>query len=204
MKKTTFICAAALMMGTVAFAQPGPQGPKPEFNQEEATQKKTEMMAEKYGLDEDQQAKLLELNTEYAEVLAPQGGHRGGPRPGGPEMGPRPEGPQGPEMGPRPEEPQEKPELTEEQKEELKAKMEERKAEMEAAKAEFEAKMAERKEKIEAYEAELKSLLGDEQFEQYKKDQEFRAHGPQRRPGPGGPHHDEPVSHDDEVMTIPE
>ena len=202
MKKLVLFSAAALVMGTVAFAQPGPQGPKPEFNQEEATQKKTEMMAEKYGLDESQQAKLLELNTEYAEVLAPQGGHRRGPG-----MGPGPEGPQGPEMGPRPEGPQEKPELTEEQKEELKAKMEEKKAEMEAAKAEFEAKMAERKEKIEAYEAELKSLLGDEQFEQYKKDQEHRRHGPQPG-GPRGPQDGQPPvppqNHDAEAMPIAE
>lgn len=209
MKKTAFICAAALMMGTVALAQPGPQGPKPEFNKEEAVQKKTEMMAEKYGLNDDQQAKLLELNTEYADVLAPQGRPQG-PRHGGPEMGPRPEGPQGPEMGPRPEGPEEgKPELTEEQKEEMKAKMEERKAEMEAAKEEFEAKMAERKEKIEAYENELKNLLGEENYEAYKQDQERRAHGPQHGgPRPGGPRGPQdrpaPENHDAEAMPITE
>lgn len=209
MKKTAIICAAALMTGTLAIAQPGPQGPRPEFNKEEATQKKTEMMAEKYGLNEDQQAKLLELNTEYADILATQGRHDGGPRghrPGGPEMGPRPDGPKGPEMEPRPEAPEERPELTEEQKEELKAKMEERKAAMEAAKAEFEAKMAERKEKMDAYEAALKEIIGDEQFEEYKKDEERRAHGPQHGPGPGprGPHHEGPENHDAEVMPIAE
>lgn len=71
MKKTIIITMAALMLGIVANAQGNrgswqdrPQRERPD----EATmiQERTDRMAEKYGLDEAQKAKLLELNKEYS------------------------------------------------------------------------------------------------------------------------------------------
>lgn len=71
MKKTIIITMAALMLGIIANAQghrgswqDRPQRERPD----EATmiQERTDRMAEKYGLDEAQKAKLLELNKEYS------------------------------------------------------------------------------------------------------------------------------------------
>ena len=71
MKKTIIITMAALMLGIVANAQGNrgswqdrPQRERPD----EATmiQERTDRMAEKYGLDDAQKAKLLELNKEYS------------------------------------------------------------------------------------------------------------------------------------------
>ena len=71
MKKTIIITMAALMLGIVANAQGNrgswqdrPQRERPD----EATmiQERTDRMAEKYGLDEAQKAKLLELNKTYS------------------------------------------------------------------------------------------------------------------------------------------
>ena len=71
MKKTIIITMAALMLGIVVNAQghrgswqDRPQRERPD----EATmiQERTDRMAEKYGLDEAQKAKLLELNKEYS------------------------------------------------------------------------------------------------------------------------------------------
>lgn len=71
MKKTIIITMAALMLGIVANAQGNrgswqdrPQRERPD----EATmiQERTDRMAEKYGLDEAQKAKLLELNKKYS------------------------------------------------------------------------------------------------------------------------------------------
>ena len=147
----------------------------------------TQRMVEKYGLNEEQAARLQALNEEYAGKL-PKPGMRGpgmrpgpgkhGPRPeGGPGMGPRPEG--GPGMGPRPEggfKPKEgeRPQLTEEQKAARKAAMEKRREEMK--------KIFEEREKAQAeYDAALKEILTRKQFKAYMKDRENRQ---QHRPGP--------------------
>ncbi len=79
MKKTIIITMAALMLGIVANAQGNrgawqdrPQRERPD----EATmiQERTDRMAEKYGLDEAQKAKLLELNKTYSlRIGRPEG-----------------------------------------------------------------------------------------------------------------------------------
>lgn len=79
MKKTIIITMAALMLGIVANAQghrgswqDRPQRERPD----EATmiQERTDRMAEKYGLDEAQKAKLLELNKTYSlRIGRPEG-----------------------------------------------------------------------------------------------------------------------------------
>ena len=140
----------------------------------------TQRMVEKYGLNEEQAARLQALNEEYAGKL-PRPGMRGPgmrPGPGGPgKHGPRPEG--GPGMGPRPEggfKPKEgeRPQLTEEQKAARKAEMEKRHEEMQ--------KIFEERKKAQAeYDAALKDILTKKQFKAYKKDrEEFQEH----RPGP--------------------
>ena len=79
MKKTIIITMAALMLGIVANAQghrgswqDRPQRERPD----EATmiQERTDRMAEKYGLDEAQKAKLLGLNKTYSlRIGRPEG-----------------------------------------------------------------------------------------------------------------------------------
>ena len=128
-------------------------------------QERTDRMAEKYGLDEAQKAKLLELNTEYSGKMGP--GRKGPGGPGG--RGPRMDRPDARRdtarlnKGDRPARPmRERPELTEGQKQEMEA----RKKEMEAGKT--------------AYEEALKGILTEDQFQAYKKDQE-RQRPPRRR-----------------------
>ncbi len=109
-KNLTMSLMALFLMGGVAMAQDGPRGgqaPDPA----EMAQKMTEQMVQKYGLDETQQASLLEVNQAWVEKMAqarPQ----------------RPEGQGAPQ------------ELTEEQRQEMdaarKAQMEEMKTAREA------------------------------------------------------------------------
>lgn len=127
----------------------------------------TQRMVEKYGLNEEQAARLQALNEEYAGKL-PKPGMRGpGMRPGPGKHGPRPEGGFKPKEG-------ERPQLTEEQKAARKAEMEKRHEEMQ--------KIFEEREKAQAeYDAALKDILTKKQFKAYKKDrEEFQEH----RPGP--------------------
>lgn len=123
----------------------------------------TQRMVEKYGLNEEQAARLQALNEEYAGKL-PKPGMRGpGMRPGPGKHGPRPEGGFKPKEG-------ERPQLTEEQKAARKAEMEKRHEEMQ--------KIFEEREKAQAeYDAALKDILTKKQFKAYKKDrEEFQEH----------------------------
>ena len=168
MKKTIIIAAAALMVCIGANAQDDSKQKKEQRQRpDEAAmiQERTDRMAEKYGLDEAQKAKLLELNTEYSGKMGP--GRKGPSGPGG--RGPRMDRPDARRdtarlnKGDRPARPmRERPELTEGQKQEMEA----RKKEMEAGKT--------------AYEEALKGILTEDQFQAYKKDQE-RQRPPRRR-----------------------
>lgn len=168
MKKTIIIAAAALTVCIGANAQDDSKQKKEQRQRpDEAAmiQERTDRMAEKYGLDEAQKAKLLELNTEYSGKMGP--GRKGPGGPGG--RGPRMDRPDARRdtarlnKGDRPARPmRERPELTEGQKQEMEA----RKKEMEAGKT--------------AYEEALKGILTEDQFQAYKKDQE-RQRPPRRR-----------------------
>lgn len=137
---------------------------------------KTQRMVEKYGLNEDQAARLQALNEEYAGKLANPGKHGPGmrPGPGGHGKGFLPDstramhpGPGGKGMGPRTQ-------MTEEQKAARKAAMEKRREEMK--------KFFEEREKAQAeYDAALKEILTRKQFKAYMKDRENRQ---EHRPGP--------------------
>ena len=56
----------------------GQNGPR-QFDQNEMIQRRTESTASRYGLDDSQKAKLLELNKKYADVMPMMGPRGGGP-----------------------------------------------------------------------------------------------------------------------------
>lgn len=103
MKKMMLALIATMLISGSAQAQDESKKEGQRPDPKEMIQKRTDAVVEKYGLNEEQAAKLLELNTAFAEKM-PQGG-RGG-RPGGrgqgdPQGGPGQGGPQGPQ-GERP------------------------------------------------------------------------------------------------------
>ncbi len=87
MKKIVLAMATVIMMATSVMAQDAEQkGERRQFNPEEMIQKRTDETVKKYGLDKDQAAKLLDLNKKYAGRIGQRGGRMGrgnhGGRPG--------------------------------------------------------------------------------------------------------------------------
>ena len=168
MKKTLLISATALMLSVCAFAQGDGQRP-PREKPDEATMVKmrTEHMVKRLELDETQAAKLLELNQKYPQMMmggpGGPGGHGG---PGGPGMGRPPRDGQRPEakadtLKPKKEnkvkkDRNDRPQLTEEQMEKMKVDRE-------------------------AYEAELKGILTEDQFKTWQ--EQGNRHPQGGRPG---------------------
>ena len=137
---------AVVMFAITAGAQNGEKPQKPTPAQI------TEKMATDLSLNDEQKAKVLDLNTEYEDVIFMHG--HGGP---GHCHGHKPDGQSGATTTAENKPPQ-RPELTEEQK------------------AEFEAKKAKREE----YTAKLKSILSEEQFTKYETS--HRGHKPDCKP----------------------
>ena len=151
MKQLLMTIVAAVMFSSAAMAQDQEKGKK----KEEMAKHRTEKMVKDYDLNESQAAKLLELNTKYADKMRPHHGPRG---PHG-MKGQRPEPPKGDMKGERPEPPTK----------EMKAEMEKKRAEMEKEQK--------------AYDAELQKILTPDQYKLYQHDmQKHRKGGP--RPGP--------------------
>ena len=75
----------ALMAVSVSFSamaqEQGQRGLR-NFDPTEMAQRRTDMMVERYGLDQSQKEKLLELNKKYPGMMM-MGPRMGGPRPGG-------------------------------------------------------------------------------------------------------------------------
>lgn len=148
MKKVMLTMVAVLMMSATAMAQDN-NGPRQRRHMDKAEMVKmqTERMVKDYGLDEAQQAKLLELNTQFAGKLQ-MGGPRGprGPRggQGGQRGGQRVDGQTGAtqqangQQGERP------------NREQMEARMKEMKANREA------------------YNGELKKIMTTDQFAKYE------------------------------------
>ena len=154
MKQLLMTIVAAVMFSSAAMAQDQEKGKK----KEEMAKHRTEKMVKDYDLNDKQAAKLLELNTKYADKMRP---HRGPHGPHGPHgmKGQRPEPPKGDMKGERPEPPTK----------EMKAEMEKKRAEMEKEQK--------------AYDAELQKILTPDQYKLYQHDmQKHRKGGP--RPGP--------------------
>ena len=74
--------AAMLLVANAAMAQDTKVN-KQMPSKADMAKHRTEMMAKKYNLDDNQKAKLLELNTKYANQFGPMRGHR----PGAQQMG---------------------------------------------------------------------------------------------------------------------
>ena len=171
MKKIGIILALLALAGSVALAQDAkPEGKhhgKKDCSAVEAAQKRTDFMADRYGLSDQQKTDLFELNLKQAEKKAhckkgqkPEFDPQNAPKPDGqfpkdaPKDGQRPPqgGPQGgqgfhhggphpggPGMGPRPMQP------TDNEKAELKAEQK-------------------------AYKKAVKKIFTRDQFKQFKKD----------------------------------
>ena len=158
MKKLLMIAALAVTFSSSAMAQEDNRGFR-RMDPNEMAKHRTEMMAQRYELNEDQKAKLLELNTKYAGTMPMRRGggpgHRMGPPPGanrqdaqrGQENNNAPEARQGQREGRGPGHggPRFDPE------------------------------------KMKEYEAGLKEIMTPEQYEKYETDKQNR---PQRQPRP--------------------
>lgn len=155
MKKLMMTMVAALMLTATAMAQEN-NGRREgrNFDPAEMAKSQTERMVQEYGLNEAQQAKLLELNTQYAGKMrmGGRGGQRGGQRFGGPQGGNQQGGMQ---QGERP------------------------------SREQMEARMKEMQANREAYNAELKKILTEEQFSKYEEAEKQRmerfGRGPRRQ-----------------------
>lgn len=141
----TFVAVMAICCSAQAQDTDNKSSKKP--NSAEFIQDRTNRMVSKYNLDDKQAKELLALNQKYSDKLRPAFGGRGG-RPG-----------QG--RGP--------------QKDSLSRKvdgMTGATASNRPSKEEMDKKMAEMKANREAYEKELKSIMGDKKYAQYQKDLE--------------------------------
>lgn len=159
--KRMFLALVATMTMTAAMAQGDNQqfrGERQRMDRTEMTKRRTENTVKQYGLNEEQAAKLLALNTKYADKIG--GGMRGMRRGGGPGMrGGRPGGQNGGQ----------RPELTEEQKQQM------------------EAQRKEQQEAMKQYDIELQAIMTQEQYTAYKADMEKRMkEGGRRGGGPRG------------------
>ena len=73
MKQMIIAIAVAVIFSSAAMAQNQEKGIK----KEEMVKHRTEKMVKDYDLNDKQAAKLLELNTKYADKMRPHHGHRG-------------------------------------------------------------------------------------------------------------------------------
>jgi Spy/CpxP family protein refolding chaperone len=157
--KKMILAIVAMMTVTAAMAQGDNQqgrGERRQFDRTEMIKNRTDNTVKQYGLNEEQAAKLLELNTKYADTMTPRMGGRGGNRGG---VGrPRPDFGGNAQQGQRPE-----------MNEEMRAQMEKMRKEREEAQKK--------------YDEELQTILTPEQFKAYQADAEKRMKERGRRGG---------------------
>ena len=153
--KKMILALVAVMTMTAAQAQGDNKQGKGErkFDKTEMIKKRTDDAVKKYGLSEEQAAKLLQLNTKYADKMGPGRGGRGGRG-----MRPRPDFNGNQQQGQRPE-------LTEEMKQKM------------------ESMRKEQQETMAQYDAELQTIMSADQFKAYKADAEKRMREGGRRGG---------------------
>ena len=88
--KKIILGLAAMMMSIVASAQDnqGQAPQRPQMDRGEMAKQRTEQMVKEYGMNEEQAAKLLQVNTDFFEKMPMMGrGPRGGQRGNNPRMG---------------------------------------------------------------------------------------------------------------------
>ncbi len=164
--KKVILALVAIMTMTAAQAQGDRQGNRErrQFDNTEMAKRRTDDAVKKYGLDEDQAAKLLALNTKYADKMGPG---MGGPRRGGRGQRPAPDFGNGQDnqgqQGQRPE-----------MSEEARQKMEQNRKEREEA--------------MKAYDEELQTIMTPDQYKAYQADREAmrKNFGGRRGNGPRG------------------
>ena len=176
MKKSLLIIAAALMLSVSAFAQwdnggQGFQRPDPAV----MIQMRTDRMVQEQGLDEAQAAKLLELNQKYPNAM--MGGR-------GPRMNGRRNGQEVNQDEANQETTGKKAKKAKKNK---KAEAETQVEPQEGGRPAMppgmdEEKIKEMQSAAEAYEAELKEILTEDQYKTYQENKNRRPQG-----GPGGP-----------------
>lgn len=151
MKRIIIALTALITIATTSMAQDNARRERP--SKEEMAKQRTEAMVKQYGLNENQQNKLLELNTKYAEKMGPMFMRR-------PHHGPRPEGVRPERVTPDNNVKPAPREMT----------------------PDFEQRRKEMKETQEAYDNELKEIMTEDQFKKYQEEsQKMRRGGP--RPG---------------------
>ena len=176
MKKSLLIIAAALMLSVSAFAQwdnggQGFQRPDPAV----MIQMRTDRMVQELGLDEAQAAKLLELNQKYPNAM--MGGR-------GPRMNGRRNGQEVNQDEANQETTGKKAKKAKKNK---KAEAETQVEPQEGGRPAMppgmdEEKIKEMQSDAEAYDAELKEILTEDQYKTYQENKNRRPQG-----GPGGP-----------------
>lgn len=145
MKKIFLTLAASVLLSASAIAQDdNRRQERPRMDRTEMLKMRTEQTAKQYNLDETQTAKLLELNTKYADTMFRGMGQVG-------QRANRNNG-QGMRQGVRTERRQ----MTDEQR----AEMQKRREEMQK--------------QMEAYNTELKSIMTEEQYNKYQEDMQKR------------------------------
>ena len=166
MKKIVLAMAVAFLATTGVMAQDENKPERKQPTKSEMVQHRTESMAKRYGLDEQQTAKLQELNNKYADMVAVP--HRGGK--GRFSRGMRPVDRNGL---------QPKDSLQGHQKHEG----------MGREKHRFDGQRGGQREKMrkmmDEYNAELKNILTDEQFKAYEADRQKMRPDRTQRPEPG-------------------
>lgn len=146
MKKLVLSMIAMVTMSLSAMAQDTAQVRR-QFNPEQMAKMRTDAVVKKYGLNDDQAKKLLDLNTRFAGKIRPMG-PMGGQRRGGQRMqGDRPQ-----RMNP----------------DSLRAQGQRRGQGQRGGGFNRE----EMQKNMEAYNNELKSILTPEQYEAYQKDEQ--------------------------------
>lgn len=146
MKKLVLTMIAMVTMSLSAMAQDTAQVRR-QFNPEQMAKMRTDAVVKKYGLNDDQAKKLLDLNTRFAGKIRPMGS-MGGQRRGGQRMqGDRPQ-----RMNP----------------DSLRAQGQRRGQGQRGGGFNRE----EMQKNMEAYNNELKSILTPEQYEAYQKDEQ--------------------------------
>ena len=155
MKMKKMVLAIVAMMSITAAMAQGNNRPQRNGGQQmdrtEMIKQRTDNAVQKYGLSSEQAAKLLELNTKYADTMGPgmgMGGRRGGGQGGAQRPRPNFGGGQGGfQQGQRPE-------MTEEMR------------------AQMEKMRKEREESQKKYDEELQTIMTPDQYKAYKADQE--------------------------------
>lgn len=164
MKKTILAIAAALMMSVNMTAQENTAENKNERQRPDMTEMvkhRTDETAKKYGLNEEQAAKLLELNTKYMGQMGPR---RGGMRQG---RGMRPDSMR--QQRQRPEG-----EMKEAKRPNARPEMNGQRPERRGDRQGFRRNMEE-------YNNELKKIMTEEQYKAYQEDMEKRMKEGSRR-----------------------